>query len=396
MNEADLYIGREQTLIKHFIFQRYLQKFAYIIGSWAKNITYVDGFSGPWNQKSSNLADSSFVIALTELKNARDTLRGRNKDCDIRCFFIEKNAKAYAKLEEYAVSARADGTAIETRNCEFEDAIDDVVKFVKAGGSSTFPFIFIDPKGWAGFAMDTLTPLLKLKPVEVLINFQTYFISRFLESPDAETQQSFERLFGSTDFKARVAGLASDAREEAAIEEYSEKLKQRGEFKYVCRAIVLRSVKDQTHYHLIYATRDARGVEVFKEAERAAASVMEGVRAEAKKRRAEEKSEQLELSAALHQSPYLSSLRQKYCQHAKNRVEELLRTKRRVTYDEVWDSVMTVPLVWESDLKEWVKMWRDGGQMDVDGFDKRQKVPKRDSGNILIWKNSSRSVATVR
>ncbi len=70
----DLYDGREQTLVKHRVLERYLQRFAYIIGSWSKSITYVDCYSGPWEERSSELADTSFDIAIKQLKAARSQL----------------------------------------------------------------------------------------------------------------------------------------------------------------------------------------------------------------------------------------------------------------------------------------------------------------------------------
>lgn len=46
MSDTHLYEGREQTLVKHLILGKYLERFAIIIGfNWA-SITYVDCFSG--------------------------------------------------------------------------------------------------------------------------------------------------------------------------------------------------------------------------------------------------------------------------------------------------------------------------------------------------------------
>jgi hypothetical protein len=54
------YFGREQSLIKHIILEKYLERFAVITGSWCDGIIYVDGFSGPWNVQSEKLDDASF------------------------------------------------------------------------------------------------------------------------------------------------------------------------------------------------------------------------------------------------------------------------------------------------------------------------------------------------
>ena len=48
MKPADHYRGREQTYLKHFFLERYLERVAYKVGSFAPEFVYVDGFSGPW------------------------------------------------------------------------------------------------------------------------------------------------------------------------------------------------------------------------------------------------------------------------------------------------------------------------------------------------------------
>src|SRR5579864_4044295 len=102
MSEQGLYSGREQTLVKHFILRKYLERFAHIVGTFADSITYVDCFSGPWNVRSDDLKDSSFAIALEELRKARTTLAGKGRTLKIRCMFLEKQSTAYARLQEFA------------------------------------------------------------------------------------------------------------------------------------------------------------------------------------------------------------------------------------------------------------------------------------------------------
>ena len=60
------YIGREQSYVKHVVLDTYLERFAHIIGSWKDSITYIDGFSGPWNSQTQDFSDSSFGIALAQ------------------------------------------------------------------------------------------------------------------------------------------------------------------------------------------------------------------------------------------------------------------------------------------------------------------------------------------
>lgn len=293
MSEKELYVGREQSFVKHLILRKYLQRFAFIIGSRYDVITYVDCFSGPWNVQSQELKDSSFSIALEELQAARAQHGIRGKSVKLRCLFLEENPDAYAKLKQFADNAR--NAVVETRNCKLKDAIEDIVSFVKKGGARSFPFIFIDPTGWTGFAMDEISPLLQLTPSEVLINFMTGHILRFIESPDEMTQESFVRLFGSDSFRENLKGLTQRDREDAAVEEYSRVVARTGQFPFTSTSIVLHPEFDRTHFHLIYATRNTKGVEVFKEAEKAAMKEMQQVRAEAHKRKHERKMPQAEL-----------------------------------------------------------------------------------------------------
>lgn len=103
MSRDEDYIGREQSQVKHYILEKYLQRFAHIIGSWSDTITYVDCFSGPWKTKAEDLSDTSFAIALKQLREARTTLQGqRQKGLGIRCLFLEKDRRTYDRLKEYA------------------------------------------------------------------------------------------------------------------------------------------------------------------------------------------------------------------------------------------------------------------------------------------------------
>ena len=387
MSNDELYAGREQTLVKHFILQKYLERFAYIVGSRWDVLTYVDCFSGPWNVRSETFEDSSFAIALKELRNAKDALAEKpGRNVQLRCFFLEKNPTAFAKLEEFAKSVK--DAKIETRNATLEESVVNITDFVRRGGPKAFPFIFIDPTGWTGFEMKTITPLLRLSPGEVLINFMTGHIRRFLDSPLEETQDSFKRLFGSGAFRAKVQGLAQLEREDAAVEEYARNAKSVGGFEFACSAIVLHPEIDRTHFNLIYLTRNLRGVEVFKDAEKKAMEVQEIARAEAQQRERVAREGQSELFASkeVHDSTYYASLRQRYLEKARGLVLKALESKRRLLYDEAWTLALSEPMAWESDLKEWIDAWRSEGRLDVVGLQPRQRVPHRNEENYLIWK----------
>jgi hypothetical protein len=244
--------------------------------------------------------------------------------------------------------------------------------------------------------LETITPLLKLNPGEVLITFMTEHIRRFIEWPQKHNQESFIKLFGSSQFNDMLKGLEEKDREDAIVTAYSECVKRVGAFGYTSSAIILHPKKNRTHFHLIYATRDLTGIKVFKAAEKTAMSVMEKSRDEAQKREREERTGQTEIrlfSGTVTQDPseYFRSLRDRHVSRARSAVLTLLQTKRQLTYDEAWSFAMTFPLTWESDLKDWIREWKQDGRLETTGMKERQRVPQLGESICLVWKGSRTS-----
>lgn len=381
-DHQDLYRDREQTYVKHVILQKYLERFAHIIGSWADTITYVDGFSGPWQTRSQDFRDTSFGIAIEELRKARQhLLDALNKQVLLRCFFVETGPESFRKLQTFRQSI-AD-IEIEIANTEFETAIPKICSFIKHPGGKKFAFILVDPKGWDGFSMSAMVDLLRLPNIEVLVNFMTSFIKRFLDSPDELTQQQLEALFGDGTFRNVIKGLTGLEREYAAVDAYASNLGRAGNFAYVCKALVLNPEFDKTHYHLIYATRDPKGVEVFKQAELKAMKEMNLVRAKVNQRRREEKTHQQELfqTPVLDASSHYDELRGFFLNKARAETWKLIFDKELIAYDALWKLALQFPVVWESDLRGWLSEWISEGKIELLDLKLRERVPKVRAGH---------------
>jgi hypothetical protein len=160
-------------------------------------------------------------------------------------------------------------------------------------------------------------------------------------------------------------------------------------FRILWRFVVISPLADDDGWAVSRdATRHMKGVEVFKEAEKAAMKVMEEARAEAQQRKRESKDGQGELFAApvLHRAAYYQSLKDRYTTVARGVLVELLRARKRLPYDAAWEAVLPQPLVWESDLKTWIKEWRQKGQLSVGGLGEHDRVPKLESRHFLLWK----------
>jgi three-Cys-motif partner protein len=389
MVDPRLYEGREQTYVKHVILDQYLAKFAYIIGSWAESITYVDGFSGPWNSVSEKFEDSSFGIAIERLKKARSDLEQSNKrPFKIRCFFVEESQSAFNKLQSFTQAIP--DVEVKAVKSTFETAIPKIVEFVSKSPGTNFLFLLLDPKGWTGFSMEKIRVLLELEPSEVLVNFMTSHIKRFLELEDDVTKEQFEQLFGDRNFRSVIAGLQGFDREYAAVEAYASSLSKTGNFSNVCKALVLKSNRDEIHYHLIYATRHPRGVEVFKSAELAAMAAMEGARATAFQRARQRKTGQLDLltAADLHNTSHFDFLRTTFLARAEEAIRQRIVSAEKVLYDELWELAMRFPVVWTNHLNGYLRDWNKAGAILLENIPQSARSLNRGKSIVVTLGDS--------
>ena len=363
LENLDFYEGREQSWVKHLVLRSYLEILARIMGlSGRPSITYIDGFSGPWNVQSGSLSDSSFSIALSQLVKARDYLASKGRILRIRCVFIEKDVSAFSELSKFAERAKVRyGVEILTLNSEFEKTIPDLIRFIEAD-RDTFPFVFIDPKGWTGFSMECIAPLLR-RQGEVLINFMLEFIRRFIEQDFC--RESFSKLFGEDSFDSHLQDLKGIERDDEISVRYCKSLTKVCRFDFVHRAIILHPEKDHSHFQLIYGTRHPRGVEKFKEVEKKAMRAQDEARAKVE---IEKKKLPLFDVPDMPESKYYVNLRNRYIMQAKEAVRSRLSVSKAVPYDDLWRVALQYPMVWESDLKDWFRTWREEGVIEVCGI----------------------------
>ncbi len=262
-NVNETYDGREQTQAKHFILKSYLQALAFkILNQWDE-LTYVDGFSGPWHSRMEDFSDTSFMIAIEVLREAQSYFRERGEVKTIRCFLVEKEPVPYKQLtaEVAKFHMPENRFLVKTRGGLFEEAVPEIVDFV----GQSFSLVFIDPTGWTGYPYDKITPLLRHKPGEVLINFMYDFINRFASSADKTTEDSLAPILGGSGWKNRLDPNLTTG---AAVEKlFREELKRVGEFEFVTSTCIQKSTVDRPHFFIAYGTRSGHGLVAFREVE---------------------------------------------------------------------------------------------------------------------------------
>lgn len=287
----EAYRGREQAYIKHCLLEAYLEKLFLIIGMAAKQLNlkelaYVDCFAGPWGDESESLQSTSIAISLRVLSRCRHALSNRGVRITFRALYVERDARAFARLKQYLLERPSDGIDAEALQGDFVDLIPAITEWADRGG---FVFFFIDPKAWRPVSVAILKPLLQRAESEFLINFMYDFANRAVSMADLRSQ--IEELLGEA---PKVDHLDAPQRERALLHVYRKNLKALVPTRpsWPARSAyvrVLDPVKDRPKYHLVYVTTHPRGLAEFMEASEALDIVQKRVRAASKQSRREEK-----------------------------------------------------------------------------------------------------------
>ena len=374
MKPPAYYRGKEQTYLKHFFLERYLETVAFHIGYSHRDFAYVDCFSGPWQSSDEALADTSIRIALDKLNYVKEGLAAQQRYAAIRAIFVEKDPAAFRALQaaleqhQHAIKTTAlPGT--------FEENIPTILQTV----GSAFAFFFIDPKGWTGFAMDHIMPILCHQPGEVMINFMYDFINRFINYPEPANEQSLDRFFGTTEW--RGIRNARD-REAASVELYKEQLRNTGKYPYVTSTRILKPRDDRAYFHLVYATRNPKGILKFRDVERQTAKEQDAVRATAQRERREQRTGQAELTFAPPEELSVGTQvdRAQRLQEARARLFSLLQ-QGPILYELLQPIILEIPLVWNADVNAMLMREHSERRLTIQGLAPRQRAPK--AGNII-------------
>jgi three-Cys-motif partner protein len=205
------YRDREQTQIKHFALRSYLEAASRIIGLW-KDFSFVDCCAGPWESRSQDYGDTSFGIAINTLRESDVWLQSRGKSSRMRALLIEERAESFQQLNAFAGQMNGERVRVEARNWDFRDHAAEIVRFVKHPDS--FAFFFVDPTGWTPASVAGLGPLLAVRPCEVLINFMSSFVVRFLN----DERTNMDEILGA-DYRA-IRALPHEEQENEAVRRY--------------------------------------------------------------------------------------------------------------------------------------------------------------------------------
>lgn len=384
--ESDhFYYGREATQIKHLILRRYLTKLALKVGTFCNTFNYVEGFAGPWRSEDESLEDTSPHIALRELDKARDGLSSNRRNLRMRTLFVESDPESARRLSD-SLARRAYSSVI---NGEFLNVLPDIQRFMTDTSLErpVFTFFFVDPTGWTGYDPEVIAPLLRGRGTEVIINFMTSHIVRFIDSSPDSIHRTFLPLFGNEAAWDTWRNLAGHEREDAIVRGFCSRLKEVGGFEHVVAAPILNPTRDRTSFHLVYGTRSLEGLRTFREAERGTIPDQAIIRERARHRKHEERSGQPSIFDVtdVDFTSYVFLRMEHYHDQARTALLERLETSGFLSFEDMEGIALMYPMTADQNLKDWLVQWKEQGIVRFEGLAPRGRVPQPNRGHGIQW-----------
>jgi len=377
------YKGREQEYVKHVLLEEYLPQLGLKVGSAWDTLVYIDGFAGPWQSQRPDLSDSSFGVATKCLRACRDWLAKKGRHVSVLNLFVEKDNDAFKRLNQYAKTHDVPGFWVKAFPGEFANQVDALASEIQKRAKRPFKFVFLDPKGWNDIPMAALQRLSgNDRSCEVLINLMTKHITRFLG--ESNRAPSYERLFGRQGVLEELTKhpVGNGERADQAVREYCRSLQQVCGFKNVSQAVILEPGKEEIRYFLVYATNHHRGVEVFKEAEIAAADVQALARREMVIQKTGQ--EEMFFDGKPSETSFAARLRARYKERSRRKAIHLLLKSQpnRVRFVDIFCATMAYPLVTPDDLLGWLDSFRGYTKLHLAGG-ARRKIPRCDEDDQI-------------
>lgn len=255
------------TRAKHAILRKYLQAWFPIMTRYNARVIFLDGFAGPGEYQGGE--PGSPIIALDTLISHR--YPGMYSK-EVLFLFIEKDPARRKHLvalleKREATDTSPDGIRWEVYEGTFDETMTDLLNELEQQSLRLAPtFAFIDPFGYSGTPMRTVSRLMHHEKCEVLINFAYENINRFLTAENPANQAHYDELFGTDAWRSLdVRSLPPDDRARRIHDLYQAQLSTMGGAAFV-RSFSMRDIGNKTEYYLFFGTNSLTGLDKMKRA----------------------------------------------------------------------------------------------------------------------------------
>jgi len=267
------WVIEEQTKVKHQLLNDYVQVWMLIIFrqqaklSLKQKVVYIDGFAGPgiyWadSTRTSSVPGSPIIVA----QKANECI-AHDKSRRVYILGIDSERVCAESLQNILKEKNIYQQNWEVVYDTFEVTMEKIFSHLNKTGQNIAPaFIFIDPFGYSGFSMETLSRILRYPRTELFINLMVYDICRFLMEDHA--QGHLRTLFGTDEYK-KGESLTEDARASFIMDLYCRQLKA------VAKAEFIQPFRINTpgqgtrpRFFLIHASQNIKALKEMKHAMR--------------------------------------------------------------------------------------------------------------------------------
>jgi hypothetical protein len=202
-----------------------------------------------------------------------------------------------------------------------------------------------------------------------------------------------DRLIPGRDWRSKIQAIdqqeqierekeirAAGARKSVLVEEFRAALREVGQYRFVAELEVLRPTKDRTLYFLVYGTRRAEGIEVFRDCQVKSLEGQSAMRGRTKLEEREKQSGQMELLASANEiGPDRSMVSlPNEAQRARQMLHDLVFPPGPdVRWGEIWPEVLSRCVIRLMDLKRIANEDRKAGILEFpDWPDGAKRTPE--------------------
>jgi hypothetical protein len=242
-----------------------------------------------------------------------------------------------------------------------------------------FVFLFIGPKGWR-INMASIAPLLRLPNCEVVFNFMFDFINRAASMADPVIVAGLNELIPDGDWRESLTvavGGGRPDRKRILIDAFSASLGRIGGYPLVAETPIFRPLKDRTLYSLIYATRKAPGIQVFRDCQIKTLREQSVVRGSTKLARSSETTGQSALFLFSEMTPDDT---ERYLKEQAAEAERALFNLTPIApavirYGDLWPQILARYAIRKSELNEMAGGAHRTGRIEFVNWAPRKRIP---------------------
>ena len=258
------------TQAKHHILRYHIEQWFPILGRTHKALRYVDGFCGPGRYRGGEVG--SPLVALQAIRDHSAFEFFESMSRTVEFLFVDKDPSFINHLlNRLEGSQWPRAFIIEAHNRLFADFMASLIDDVEASGRQMPPsLIFIDPFGPAGFPMQLMARLADFDRVEVLINLNHLEFVKWI-LPDSTKHVTADRLYGGPRWRPAL-NLMGRERSDFLVSEYERALNEIG---WRSTSFEMVNAQNQTAYHLVFGTKNSKGLQAMKRSMRKASQTGE-------------------------------------------------------------------------------------------------------------------------